>query len=48
MQQQHQSAKILHLSEEEAISQGGQMLLLQTLLTLSEHCFAHTASLNHF
>lgn len=43
MQQQHQSAKS-HLSEEEAISQGGQMLLLQTLLTLSEHYFVHCIS----
>ena len=44
MQQQHQSAKSLHLSEEEAISQGGQMLLLQTLLTLSEHYFVYYIS----
>ena len=44
MQQQHQSAKSLHLSEEEAISQGGQMLLLQTLLTLSQHYFVHCIS----
>lgn len=45
MEQQHQSAKS-HLSEEEAISQGGQMLLLQTLLTLSEHhrYFVHCIS----
>ena len=43
MQQQHWSAKS-HLSEEEAISQGRQMLLLQTLLTLSEHCFVHCIS----
>ena len=45
MQQQHQSAKS-HLSEEEAISQGGQKLLLQTLLTLSEHYryFVHCIS----
>ena len=45
MQQQHRSAKS-HLSEEEAISQGGQMLLLQTLLTLSEHYryFVHCIS----
>ena len=45
MQQQHQSAKS-HLSEEEAISQGGQMLLLQTLLILSEHYryFVHCIS----
>ena len=43
MQQQHRSAKS-HLSEEEAISQGGQMLLLQTLLTLSERYFVHCIS----
>lgn len=43
MQQQHQSAKS-HLSEEEGISQGGQMLLLQTLLTPSEHYFVHYIS----
>ena len=45
MQQQHQSAKS-HLSEEEAILQGGQMLLLQTLLILSEHYryFVHCIS----
>lgn len=43
MQQQHQSAKS-YLLEEEAILQGGQILLLQTLLTLSELYFVHCIS----